>query len=162
MKAKVKETGEIIDVSCLYPTTYSRLDCNGQIIEEYSEDELEFERHKTIIYIVARPENELNTFIPQYITTHKKKAQTFWHRYNDESIQMVIFAKEWEPVDNNIIFCYSDMYEKEDDMYENNTLYKKYEEFMNMSEEEASLYWSGDENEEKSDSGMWNPKIWML
>ena len=43
MKAKVIETGEIINVQCLYPTTYSRLDCNGKIIEEYYEDELEFE-----------------------------------------------------------------------------------------------------------------------
>lgn len=43
MKAKVIETGEIIDVKCLYPTTYSRLDCNGKIFEEYDEDELEFE-----------------------------------------------------------------------------------------------------------------------
>lgn len=43
MKAKVIETGEIIEVKCLYPTTYSRLDCNGKIIEEYNEDELEFE-----------------------------------------------------------------------------------------------------------------------
>lgn len=41
MKAKVKETGEIITVQCLYPVTYSRLDCNGKIIEEYDEDELE-------------------------------------------------------------------------------------------------------------------------
>ena len=42
MKAKVKETGEIIDVYILYPTTYSRLDGNHKIIEEYDEDELEF------------------------------------------------------------------------------------------------------------------------
>ena len=41
MKAKIIETGEIIDVSCLYPTIYSRLDCNGKIIEEYDEDEIE-------------------------------------------------------------------------------------------------------------------------
>lgn len=41
MKAKVIETGEIINVQCLYPTTYSRLDCNGKIIEEYDEDEIE-------------------------------------------------------------------------------------------------------------------------
>ena len=43
MKAKVIETGEIIDVKCLYPITYSRLDCNGKIFEEYNADELEFE-----------------------------------------------------------------------------------------------------------------------
>ena len=41
MKAKVIETGEIIDVKCLYPIIYSRLDCNGKIIEEYDEDEIE-------------------------------------------------------------------------------------------------------------------------
>ena len=43
MKAKVIETGEIIEVKSLYSPTYSRLDCNGIIIEEYDEDELEFE-----------------------------------------------------------------------------------------------------------------------
>ena len=43
MKAKVKETGEIIEVYSLYPVTYSRLDCNGKIREEYDFDELEFE-----------------------------------------------------------------------------------------------------------------------
>ena len=42
MKAKVIETGEIIDVHILYPIIYSRLDGNGKIIEEYDEDELEF------------------------------------------------------------------------------------------------------------------------
>lgn len=42
MKAKVIETGEIIEVKSLYPVTYSRLDCNGKVIEEYDEDELEF------------------------------------------------------------------------------------------------------------------------
>lgn len=30
MKARVIETGEIIDVKCLCPITYSRLDCNWQ------------------------------------------------------------------------------------------------------------------------------------
>ena len=42
MKAKVIETGEIINVQCLYSPIYSQLDCNGKIIEEYNEDELEF------------------------------------------------------------------------------------------------------------------------
>lgn len=41
MKARVKETGEIIEVKSLYSVTYSRLDCNGKIVEEYDEDELE-------------------------------------------------------------------------------------------------------------------------
>lgn len=43
MKAKVIETGKIINVKCLYPVIYSRLDCNGKIIKEYDENELEFE-----------------------------------------------------------------------------------------------------------------------
>lgn len=42
MKARIKETGEIIEVKSLYSVTYSRLDCNGKIAEEYDEDELEF------------------------------------------------------------------------------------------------------------------------
>ena len=41
MKAKVIETGEIIDVKCLRPVIYSILS-GGKIIEEYNEDELEF------------------------------------------------------------------------------------------------------------------------
>ena len=41
MKARVKETGEIIEVQSLYSVTYSRLDANHKIIEEYDEDELE-------------------------------------------------------------------------------------------------------------------------
>jgi hypothetical protein len=42
MKAKVISTGEIIDVKSLYPTVYSRFDCNGQTIEMYDKAELEF------------------------------------------------------------------------------------------------------------------------
>jgi len=42
MKAKVIETGEIIEVKSLYSPIYSRLDYNGKIISEYDEDELEF------------------------------------------------------------------------------------------------------------------------
>ena len=52
MKVKVKETGEIIDVKRLYPVTYSRLDCNNKIAEEYYEDELEFiqpEKRKVLL-----------------------------------------------------------------------------------------------------------------
>jgi len=41
MKARVKETGEIIEVKSLYSVTYSRLDCNGKIAEEYDDDEIE-------------------------------------------------------------------------------------------------------------------------
>ena len=49
MKAKVKDTGEIIEVYSLYPVTYSRLDCNGKIREEYDFDELEFEPDPTMV-----------------------------------------------------------------------------------------------------------------
>lgn len=49
MKAKVKDTGEIIEVHSLYPVTYSRLDCNGKIREEYDFDELEFEPGPTMV-----------------------------------------------------------------------------------------------------------------
>lgn len=42
MKARVIKTGEIIEVRLLYPVTYFGLDCNGKIMDEYSEDELEF------------------------------------------------------------------------------------------------------------------------
>ena len=41
MKARVIETGEIIEVKSLYSPIYSRLDCNGKIVSEYDEDELE-------------------------------------------------------------------------------------------------------------------------
>ena len=42
MKARVIETGEIIEVKSLYAPIYSRLDCNGKIVSEYDVDELEF------------------------------------------------------------------------------------------------------------------------
>jgi len=41
MKARVIETGEIVDVKRLYPTIYSRLDGNHRIVEEYYDDEIE-------------------------------------------------------------------------------------------------------------------------
>jgi len=41
MKARVIETGEIVEVKRLYPTVYSRLDKNGKIAEEYYDDEIE-------------------------------------------------------------------------------------------------------------------------
>lgn len=49
MKARVIETSEIIDVKCLCPIIYSRLDCNGKIIEEYGEEELEFESRTKLV-----------------------------------------------------------------------------------------------------------------
>lgn len=41
MKARVIETGEIVEVKRLYPTIYSRLDKNNKIAEEYYDDEIE-------------------------------------------------------------------------------------------------------------------------
>ena len=41
MKARVIETGEIVEVKRLYPTVYSRLDENHRIAEEYCDDEIE-------------------------------------------------------------------------------------------------------------------------
>lgn len=61
MKARVIETGEIIDVVSLYSVTYSRLDCNGKIFEEYDEDELEF------INDVNKPANTDNEESAEYI-----------------------------------------------------------------------------------------------
>lgn len=43
MKAKVRETGEEIEVYQLWNAPFCRLDCNGKISEEYDIDELEFE-----------------------------------------------------------------------------------------------------------------------
>jgi len=69
MKAKVIETGEIINVQCLYPTVYSRLDGNGKIAEEYYEDELEFpprpkmvKLEKIIEYLTPRLEADLGYY----------------------------------------------------------------------------------------------------
>lgn len=120
------------------------------------------------IYIVARPYDEIEEFIPMYLTNYKEKAQIFWQRYNDESIQMVIFSKEWNPDDPenypNIVFNYLDYLDETqlDGMVKHNTLYGKYKEFMEMDEEEAMKYWSGDPDEELSKSGFQNPKIWEL
>ena len=119
------------------------------------------------IYIVARPYEEIEEFIPMYITTYKDKAQTFLKRYSDESIMMVIFSKEWDPNDTqgspNILFNYLDgdlTYTQ--DMTENNTLYNKYKEFMELDEEEAEKYMFGDPNEPRDENGMMNVKIWDL
>ena len=49
MKAKVKDTGKVIEVHGLYPVTYTRLDCNGKIMEEYDADELEFDFNSPIL-----------------------------------------------------------------------------------------------------------------
>ena len=119
------------------------------------------------IYIVARPYEEIEEFIPMYITTYKDKAQTFLKQYSDESIMMVIFSKEWDPNDTqgspNILFNYLDgdlTYTQ--DMTENNTLYNKYKEFMELDEEEAEKYMFGDPDEPRDENGMMNVKIWDL
>lgn len=49
MKAKVKETGEEIEVCQLWTAPFCRMDCNGKISEEYDIDELEFEPGPTMV-----------------------------------------------------------------------------------------------------------------
>lgn len=115
------------------------------------------------LYIVAKPFVEIEQFLPVYITTHKDKAQAFWHLYTDESINLIIFSKEWTPEDNNIVFAYWDYDTQEGyGVEDKNTLFKKYKEWMIMDEEESNLYIQGDPNEEKTNKGIWNPKIWEL
>lgn len=119
------------------------------------------------LYIVARPYDEIEEFIPMYITTYEDKARTFLKWYSDESIQMVIFSKEWNPEDPkgspNILFNYldGDLTYKQD-MTEKNTLYGKYKEWLEMDEEEAELYMFGDPDVERDKNGMLNVKIWNL
>ena len=119
------------------------------------------------VYIVARPYDEIEEFIPMYITTYEDKARTFLKWYSDESIQMVIFSKEWNPEDPkgspNILFNYldGDLTYKQD-MTEKNTLYGKYKEWLELDEEEAERYMFGDPDEEKDENGMLNVKIWDL
>ena len=69
MKARVIETGEIIEVKSLYSPTYSRLDCNGKIFEEYDADELEFEPGPKMVsldkvceYLIPRLEADLGYY----------------------------------------------------------------------------------------------------
>ena len=119
------------------------------------------------IYIVARPYEEIEEFIPMYITTYEDKAQQFLKLYSDESIMMVIFSKEWNPDDPknfpNILFNYldGDLTYKQD-MTEKNTLYGKYKEWMEQDLETSELYMIGDPNAGKDKNGMMNVKIWEL
>ena len=119
------------------------------------------------LYIVARPYDDIEEFIPMYITIYEDKARTFLKWYSDESIQMVIFSKEWNPEDPkgspNILFNYldGDLTYKQD-MTEKNTLYGKYKEWLEMDEEEAELYMFGDPDVERDKNGMLNVKIWNL
>lgn len=119
------------------------------------------------IYIVARPYDEIEEFIPMYITTYEDKSRTFLKWYSDESIQMVIFSKEWNLGDPNgspnILFNYldGDLTDTQS-MTEKNTLYGKYKEFMELDEEEAEKYMFGDPDEPRDENGMMNVKIWDL
>ncbi len=117
------------------------------------------------IYIVARPYDEIQEYIPMYITTFEGNARRFLRLYSDESIMMVIFSKEWNPKKSpNILFNYLDCldYEQDKDMTENNTLFGKYKEFMKLDEEEAEKYMFGDPDEPRDENGMMNVKIWEL
>lgn len=120
------------------------------------------------LYIVARPYDEIQEFIPMYITTYENKARIFLKWYSDESIQMIIFSKEWDPNDSknsaNILFNYLDCLEceQDEDMTKNNTLFGKYKEFMELDEEEAEKYMFGDPDEPRDEKGMMNVKIWNL
>lgn len=120
------------------------------------------------LYIVARPYDEIQEFIPMYITTYEDKARIFLKWYSDESIQMIIFSKEWDLNDSkgslNILFNYLDCLEceQDEDMTKNNTLFGKYKEFMELDEEEAEKYMFGDPDEPRDEKGMMNVKIWDL
>ena len=113
------------------------------------------------VYIVAKPVDDMKQFLTVYITTHIQKAYTFWFRYTDESIALVIFSKEWTPEDNNIYFGYFDEYTEEDEyMCKNNTLFDAWDKIFNS--EDMELYINGDPNSEKSESGFYLPKIYEL
>ena len=81
MKARVIETGEIIEVTRLYPTIYSRLDVNHRIIEEYNDDEIELlDRPKMVsIEKVCQVLNsmlvEVTYFDKDSITEHYDKSE---------------------------------------------------------------------------------------
>jgi len=119
------------------------------------------------IYIVARPYEEIEEFIPMYITNYKEKAIKFWKLYTDESIMLIIFSKQWEPDDPknfpNIVFNYLDgdlTYPQH--MTEKNTLHGKYQEWMDQDLKESELYMFGDPDQERDEHGMMTPKIWEL
>lgn len=118
------------------------------------------------IYIVARPYDEIQEFIPMYMTTFESNAQRFLKLYSDESIMMVIFSKEWNPKKSpNILFNYlnGDLTEKQGDFVtKNNTLKGKYQEWMEQDEEESEKYMFGDPEAGKDEDGMLNVKIWKI
>lgn len=119
------------------------------------------------IYIVARPYEEIEEFIPMYVTTYEDKARCFHKMYTDESIMLIIFSKEWNPDDPkgspNILFNYLDgdlTYTQ--NMTDKNTLYGKYQEWMDQDLEESEKYMFGDSDEPRDKNGMMNVKIWDL
>ena len=120
------------------------------------------------LYIVARPYEDIGEFMPMYITTYEDKAQYFLKLYSDESIGMVIFSKEWKPDSPddfpNILFNYFDELTdtQYDEMVKNNTLYGKYNEWLDLDEETSDLYMNGDPNAGFDKNGMMNVKIWNI
>ena len=62
MKAKVKETGEEIEVYQLWTAPFCRMDCNGKVSEEYDYDELEFEPGPTMVSL-----DEVCEWVDKYV-----------------------------------------------------------------------------------------------
>ena len=114
------------------------------------------------IYIVARPYDEIEEFIPMYVTTHEDKARKFLSLYSDESVRMIIFSKEWNPDDPNILYNYLDDLTYKQDFAEKNTLYGKYKEWLDLDEAESEKYMFGDPAAKRDHNGMLNVKIWKL
>lgn len=77
MKAKVIETGEIIDVKCLRSIIYSRLDGNGKIFEEYYDCELEFidDSNPLDSKKIFNFDREKNNYIP---SNYKPKSDGYY------------------------------------------------------------------------------------
>lgn len=87
MKAIVKETNEEVEVRLLRPVIYSRLDCNGKVIEEYNEDELLIDPKETSVC------DDLETEIEWFAKTNEsndyvKIARHFaeWGKINKNSV----------------------------------------------------------------------------
>ena len=114
------------------------------------------------IYIVARPYDEIEDFIPMYVTNHEDKARKFLSLHSDESVQMVIFSKEWNPDDPNILYNYLDDLTYKQNLTKKNTLYGKYKEWLDLDEEESEKYMFGDPAAKQDHNGMLNVKIWKL
>lgn len=79
MKARVIETGEIIEVKSLYSPVYSHLDCNGKIIAEYDEDELEFISDKNDFKMISL--NKAKEWLEKHAYDY-----LYGDTYNDEKL----------------------------------------------------------------------------